>query len=416
MASDYNVRILAMHSRADLAAEIATIESYAEAVPRVLAKASHRLLRVERLGATEAMILKQELLALDGDALISPTVYLGDRTATTDALIFASLRQIQELARRLGALPLPPLQALAEQLVATIAAAEPDERAALTIAGVRFAWGARSYVMGILNVTPDSFSADGLADVATALAQAQRFADEGADIIDIGGESTRPGARPIMLAEELRRVVPVVAEIARNLALPISVDTYHAEVAAAALDAGAHMINDVWGLRRPEGGWNEPLAALIAARAVPLVLMHNRRASPNIGAHGGHYAAVAYHDLLGEIIGGLRECVAYAEAQGIPRERLIIDPGLGFGKTPAQNLTLMRRLGELRCIGLPLLVGASRKSFIGLPLDLPPQARDEGTAATTALAIQSGADIVRVHNVLMNVRAARIADAITRAR
>lgn len=416
MANDYNVRILTMHARADLAAEIATIASSAEAVPRVLAKASQRLLRVERLGATEAMLLKQELLALSADALISPTVYLDDHTATTDALIFASLRQIQELADRLGALPLPPVQALAAQLVAVIGAAEPDERATLMIGGVRFAWGARSYLMGILNVTPDSFSADGLADAATALAQAQRFADEGADIIDIGGESTRPGARPITIAEELRRVVPVVALIARTLALPISVDTYHAEVAAAALDAGAHMINDVWGLRRPEGGWNEPLAALVAARAVPLVLMHNRRASPNIGAHGGHYASVAYHDLLGEVIGGLRECVAYAEAQGIPRERLIVDPGLGFGKTPAQNLVLMRRLGELRSIGLPLLVGASRKSFIGLPLDLPPQARDEGTAATTALAIQAGADIVRVHNVLMNVRAARIADAITRAR
>jgi dihydropteroate synthase len=414
MANDYNVRILTMHTRADLAAEIATIESYVEAVPRVLAKASQRLLRVERLGATEAMILKQELLALDGDALISPQVYLGDHTATTDALIFASLRQIRELARRLGALPLPPLQALAEQLVAVIDAAEPNERAALTIAGVRFAWGVRSYVMGILNVTPDSFSADGLADVASALAQAQRFADEGADIIDIGGESTRPGARPITITEELRRVVPVVALIARELALPISVDTYHAEVAAAALDAGAHMINDVWGLRRPEGGWNEPLAALVAARAVPLVLMHNRRASPSAGVHGGHYAAITYADLLGEVIGGLRACVAYAAAQGIPRERLIVDPGLGFGKTPAQNLTLMRRLGELRSIGLPILVGASRKSFIGLPLDLPAQARDEGTAATTALAIQAGADIVRVHNVLMNVRAARIADAITR--
>jgi dihydropteroate synthase len=174
------------------------------------------------------------------------------------------------------------------------------------------------------------------------------------------------------------------------------------------------MINDVWGLRTPDGAWNGPLADLAAARQAPIVLTHNRRAPPSGGALGGHYRAVEYHDLLGEVIGGLRERVAYAESRGIPRERIIVDPGLGFGKTPEQNLVLMRRLRELRSLGLPLLVGASRKSFVGLALGLPPQERDEGTAATTALAIQSGADIVRVHNIRMNVRAARVADAVTR--
>ncbi len=273
--------------------------------------------------------------------------------------------------------------------------------------------------MGIINVTPDSFSADGLAQagrdsVAAALDQARRFAAEGADILDVGGESTRPGAQPVMLEEELARVVPVVAALARELVLPISVDTYRAEVAAAALDAGALLVNDVWGLRTPEGGWNEPLAALVAARRAPIVLMHNRRAQARVGALGGHYPEVAYDDLVGEVIAGLREQAAFAEARGIPRDRVIIDPGLGFGKTPAQNLLLLRRLSELRALGLPLLVGASRKSFIGLTLNLAPHERDEGTAATTALAIQAGADIVRVHNVLMNVRAARVADAVCR--
>jgi dihydropteroate synthase len=280
-------------------------------------------------------------------------------------------------------------------------------------------WGARTYVMGIINVTPDSFSADGLvrtgSDVAeAALAQARRCEEEGADILDIGGESTRPGAQPIALAEELQRVVPAVAAAARHVRLPISVDTYHAEVAAAALDAGAHMINDIWGLRTPAGDWNEQLAALAAGRGVPIVLMHNRRAQATVGALGGHYQAVEYADLIGEIIAGLRERATYAEARGILRERIIIDPGLGFGKTPEQNLQIMRRLGEFRALRLPLLVGASRKSFIGLPLGLPPHERDEGTAATTALAIAAGADIVRVHNVKMNVRAARITDAIVR--
>lgn len=295
-----------------------------------------------------------------------------------------------------------------------------NARGTLTIAGRDFVWGARTYVMGIINITPDSFSADGLAGpganvTEAALAQAQRFAEEGADILDIGGESTRPGARPVEPAEELRRVVPVIAAIARAIALPISVDTYRAEVAAAALDSGAHVINDIWGLRTPGGEWNAPLAALACDRGAPIVLMHNRRAQAARGALGGHYAAVEYRDLLGEVIAGLRERVAYAVAQGIAPTRIIVDPGLGFGKTPAQNLELLRRLGEFRSLRLPLLVGASRKSFIGLPLNLPPQERDEGTAATTALAIQAGADIVRVHNVRMNVRAARIADAIVRA-
>ncbi|HEU4323428.1 MAG TPA: dihydropteroate synthase [Roseiflexaceae bacterium] len=273
--------------------------------------------------------------------------------------------------------------------------------------------------MGIVNVTPDSFSADGLArpgqdSVAAALEQARRFAAEGADILDVGGESTRPGAQPVTQEEELARVVPVVAALAHELGLPISVDTYRAEVAAAALDAGALLVNDVWGLRTPDGGWNEPLAALVAARRAPIVLMHNRRAQARVDALGGHYPEVAYDDLVGEVIAGLREQAAFAEARGIAREHIIVDPGLGFGKTPAQNLLLLRRLSELRVLGLPLLVGASRKSFIGLTLNLAPHERDEGTAATTALAIQAGADIVRVHNVLMNVRAARVADAICR--
>jgi dihydropteroate synthase len=174
------------------------------------------------------------------------------------------------------------------------------------------------------------------------------------------------------------------------------------------------MINDIWGLRTPEGDWNTALADLAAARDTPIVLMHNRRAPSAVGAIGGHYRAVEYHDLLGEVIGELRERVAYAISRGIRRERIIVDPGLGFGKTPEQNLVLLRRLAELRSLGLPLLVGASRKSFVGLALGLPAQERDEGTAATTALAIRSGADIVRVHNVRMNVRAARVADAVVR--
>ena len=282
-----------------------------------------------------------------------------------------------------------------------------------------FVWGARTYLMGIINLTPDSFSADGLvlpnADyVATALAQAQRFAAEGADVLDVGGESTRPGATPVSIAEELRRVVPVVEALTQAALLPISVDTYHAEVAEAALAAGAAMINDIWGLRTPDGAWNSALAEVVARRSVPIVLMHNRRAAPTVGALGGHYAAVAYTDLVGEVLAGLQSSVEYAISQGIARERIIVDPGIGFGKTPQQNLELIRRLAEFRQLNLPLLLGASRKSFIGLPLGLPPHERDEGTAAITALAVAAGVDMVRVHHVQMNLRAARVADAVWR--
>ncbi len=281
-------------------------------------------------------------------------------------------------------------------------------------------WGSRTYIMGILNVTPDSFSADGLAqpgaDVAVAaVAQAQRFAAEGADILDIGGESTRPGATPIGREEELRRVVGAVAAVAQAVALPISVDTYHADVAEAALAAGASLVNDIWGLRTPEGGWNAELAAVVQRRQVPIVLMHNRRAQAQMGAFGGHYAEVAYSSLLEEVLDGLRESIAYAASQGIAHEQMIIDPGLGFGKTPAQNIELLRDLAAFRSLGLPVLLGASRKSFIGMALgNLPASDRDEGTAATTVLGIAAGVDIVRVHNVRINARAARMADAVVR--
>src|SRR5262245_54197187 len=202
----------------------------------------------------------------------------------------------------------------------------------LDLGDTRLEWGVRTYVMAIINVTPDSFSSDGLAQpgadiAAAALAQARRAAAEGADMLDIGGESTRPGAQPIGVAEELRRVLPALGAIAGEVALPISIDTYHAEVAAAALDAGARMVNDIWGLRTSDGGWNESLAALVARRGAPIVLMHNRRAQATQGAIGGHYRAVEYADLLGEIIAELRQRVAFAESRGISRERIVVDPG-----------------------------------------------------------------------------------------
>jgi dihydropteroate synthase len=273
-----------------------------------------------------------------------------------------------------------------------------------------FHWGAKTYVMGVLNVTPDSFSGDGLTDVAAAITRAEQFVRDGADIIDVGGESTRPGAAFVPEEEERARVVPVIRALAARLAVPISVDTSRASVAEAALAAGATMVNDVWALHR-----DPALAGVVARSGAALILMHNRAATATVDALGGHYDDVEYADVVADVIAWLQESIAMAVAAGIPHAQLIADPGIGFGKTVAQNLELMRRLPELRALGAPLLTGTSRKSFIGLTLDLPVEDRLEGTAATVALAIAGGADVVRVHDVRVMARVARMADAIIRS-
>lgn len=277
-------------------------------------------------------------------------------------------------------------------------------------------WGKRSYVMAILNATPDSFSGDGLlaaGGVAGALAAAETALEGGADILDLGGESTRPGAAPVDAATEMARVIPVLRALRRaHPAFPISVDTSKAAVAEAALAEGADWINDVWGLRA-----DPRLAAVVAAAGVPAVLMHNRATPSSVALRerlGSFYRDVSYDDLLVELRQELLASVAIARDAGIADDRIILDPGLGFGKTPSQNLELLDRLGELRDLGFPLLVGSSRKSFIGLTLNLPPEDRLEGTAATVAVAIARGADVLRVHDVEAMVRVARMTDAIVR--
>ena len=286
----------------------------------------------------------------------------------------------------------------------------------LRLGAKTFTWGSRTYVMGILNVTPDSFSGDGLAAtsdvVAAALALGRDFVAAGADILDVGGESTRPGAQPVSAAEEKARVLPVIQALAAELNTPISIDTYKAEVAAAALDAGAHLVNDVWGLRA-----DPDLATLVAERGVPLILMHNRSNPANADLRerlGGRYVGVEYANLIEDIKQELLYSVELAHKAGAHDENIILDPGIGFGKTVEQNLELLNRCDELRQLGYPLLVGPSRKSFIGYTLDLPPEQRVEGTAAAVAVAITRGADIVRVHDVEPLVRVAKMTDAIVR--
>ncbi|MBI4672384.1 MAG: dihydropteroate synthase [Chloroflexi bacterium] len=278
-----------------------------------------------------------------------------------------------------------------------------------------FEWGARTYIMGIINVTPDSFSGDGVTDVDAAVAQALRFVDEGADILDVGGESTRPGSTRIDAELEIRRVVPVIERLAARVQVPISVDTSRAVVAQRALDAGATWINDVWALAR-----DADLAPLVAASKAYVVLMHNREAQAVVGNLGGHYGNVQYEnaDIVQAVLSALAQRAAAAERANIAREKIIIDPGIGFGKGLKQNLELLRRLHEFKTHpalrDLPLLIGTSRKSVVGLTLNLPVQDRLEGTLATLALSIAQGADIVRVHDVRAAVRCCRVADAIVR--
>ena len=269
------------------------------------------------------------------------------------------------------------------------------------IRGRPFRWGERTYVMGILNVTPDSFSGDGLLaapdPIARSVEQALRMIAEGADLLDVGGESTRPGHEAVALAEEAARVVPVIAAVrAASPDIPISIDTSKPDVARAAVDAGADIVNDVWGIAA-----DPALLRIVAERRVPIVLMHNR-------------PTARYTNLMAEIVADLEGAIERALAAGIAWERLIVDPGFGFGKTPAHNLALLRDLAALRILARPILLGASRKSTLGRVLDLPPDERLEATLATTSLGIAAGADIVRVHDVRENVRAARMTDAIVR--
>lgn len=254
------------------------------------------------------------------------------------------------------------------------------------------------YVMGILNVTPDSFSDGGRwLERDAALRQAAKMAAEGAAIIDIGGESTRPGHSPVGAEEEAARVLPVIAAVKRETGLPVSVDTYRHETARLALEAGADMINDIWGLRY-DGG---EMARLIAQSGAACCLMHNRKSAE-------------YRDFMPELLEDLRGTLDLAAAAGIARERIILDPGIGFAKSCEQNLTAMHRLDELAALGCPVLLAASRKSVIGLSLGLPVEERLEGTLATTAIGVLQGATFVRVHDVKENLRAARMALAIRR--
>lgn len=379
-------------------------------IRHMLPKARHYLVKLEQVRRPIAHILKETFLSNGGDAVVSRDVI----TAKVDetAVILTGTRKHFQRA----------LMALREQgfgcadLAVEVEAVirhfdgipnlpSPDGFADARVGRIFGAIGTRTLVMGIVNVTPDSFSDGGrFIDPGAAAAHATQMMVDGADIIDVGGQSTRPGSGPISSAEERARIVPVIERLAAESDAVISVDTYQAEVAEAALDAGAAIVNDISG-----ASFDPDMPALIARRDCPAVLMHILGTPKDMQEHP------VYTDLVSEVTAFLRtrlQCLAEA---GVDERLLLIDPGIGFGKTVEHNIEILRRLAELKSIGRPILVGTSRKSTIGQVLGgLPPEERLEGTAATVALAIAHGADVVRVHDVKEMARVARMTDAIVR--
>lgn len=363
-------------------------------------KAVHRPIKLRNVPIPAAQILKEEMLSAGGEAARTKGA-VNYSVPETDVLLLGTVRQYRRLINKLRAQPFK-LRALAAELSDLLRTLE-SRPACEPLSRLGLPFGERTLVMGILNLTPDSFSGDGLGkDRAAAVEQAGRMLQAGADILDLGGESTRPGAGEVALEEELDRVVPAIRAIKSAFPdAPLSVDTSKSAVARTAVEAGADIINDISGLR-----FDPRMAEVAAESGCPLILMHIK------GTPRDMQQDPAYESLIDEILDSWRQSMRLARESGAEDDQVLLDPGIGFGKTMEHNLEILRRLSELRSLGRPLVVGTSRKSFIGRILDLPVEERLEGTAATVALGIAGGADIVRVHDVREMARVARVADAI----
>ena len=357
------------------------------ALPRLARYGSVEALAVEGLTPEQAEVLTRAVREGDGDVLCS-----ADESRAVALMPLLTAGSLSDALTRWGSGMERVGAAIAAALVSRGAPPAP-----LVARGHQLAFATRTLVMGIVNVTPDSFSGDGVgADLDAAVARARALADAGADVIDVGGESTRPNSVPVRLDEEMARVLPVVEALVQTLSVPVSIDTRKAAVARAALDAGAAIVNDIWGLR----GDPDMAAAVAATPDAGLVVMHNQ-------------AAPVYGDLLRDICVSLRASLSIASDAGIDPARVIVDPGFGFAKTPAQNIEMLRRLGELRGLGRAIMVGPSRKSTIGALTDgAPPDDRVEGSVVLAALAVSAGAHVVRAHDVAETARALRVADAV----
>jgi len=379
-----NPRVRLIGNLEEARREIGSIGAGREGVQIMAPKAVYRAIRVESVDTKAANILKQEILAVGGECAVSWNS-IAAKEKKTDVLLMGTLEQYGRLISKLERQPFG-LKGIANGIQEVIKNFD-----------IRFYERAR--IMGILNLTPDSFSGDGLVDIDSAVEQAKRMVKEGADMIDIGGESTRPGAKPVSAQEELERVIPVIRGL-KGVKVPISIDTYKTEVAKEALKKGASMVNDINGLR------SRGMAETVAKHKASVVIMHMQGTPRNMQENP------RYKDVVGDIIKFLRERSEFALDAGISKDKIIIDPGIGFGKTTEHNLEIIKRLREFKSLGFPVLTGVSRKSFIGNVLDLPVEERLEGTLAAVTACVMNGADIVRVHDVRETKRAVQIADAI----
>jgi dihydropteroate synthase len=361
-------------------------------------KMLHLNLRLEGIEPRAANILKQEMLSIGGDAAVDKRG-LDCSAARVNAILIGSHKQIERLLLKLNQYaPLQSLRQALEEALKNIL----KSRYSIRCRGKTYELGRRTLVMGILNVTPDSFSDGGLFfEKEKAVAQGLRMTEEGADFLDLGGESTRPGAKPVETEEEIRRVIPVIECLSRKVDIPISIDTRKSMVAKRAVEAGARMINDISGL-----SFDPELAHIAAKEDLPIVLMHIR------GVPETMQKDIHYDSLFFEMLRFLEESIQKAESAGIDPRQIIIDPGIGFGKGPEDNLLILKNLSEFKVLGKPLLLGTSRKSFIGKVLNAEAADRLEGTLSSIVAGVMNGAHIIRCHDVLPAKKAIAIADAI----
>lgn len=388
------IRLISLNNNEEIRREMQKINVDPAGIRIMEPKSRFFTMKVTGLSLRAALLIKQEMLSRGAEAAL-PRDAFSLAPERVDVILAGTKKHYLELSKKLKAQPfgLPYLAAEINEIIANT----EKKKKELVMGKYRLPLGQRTLVMGIINVTPDSFSDGGQfnrPDLAFSLA-AKMVAD-GADIIDVGGESTRPGYRPISPEEELSRVLPVIEKIKSGLDIPVSIDSTKAVVVREALRAGADMVNDILGLKG-----DEAMAGLVSSLHVPVCIMHNRKDA-------------VYKDLMHDIIADLRDSLAIVDKAGIAPEQIIIDPGIGFAKNLEENLQLMDRLEELHTLGFPLLLGTSRKSLIGKTLDLPLHERLEGTAATVTIGIMKGVQIIRVHDVKEMKRVAKMTDAIVR--
>jgi dihydropteroate synthase len=399
-----NPYVLALNHPEDLVEEFKKIGVDTGGIEIMRSKGFSRIVKVHRLPCFWGNILKQEMLSLGGDVALSRGSITG-QTKYTDGLVMGSFSQIIQLSEKLKKQPFG-LSRIGCQIKGALK--NFDRRGTvLDLAGKKIRLGRKTFMMGIINATPDSFSGDGIVgmDPERVFAFAQDMVSQGADMLDIGAESSRPGSRGVSVREELQRILPVLKQLTKKIGVPISVDTTKSEVAHAALDLGASIINDISALR-----FDKKMAKLACRYKACVVLVHMKGAPLTMQKNP------RFEDVVGEVVSFLNGAIDRALEAGISGDRIIVDPGIGFGKTVRHNIEILDRLSELKSLGKPILVGISRKRFIGKILDADVHNRIWGTAAATSLAITHGADIMRVHDCPQMRQVIGLADAVVRKR